>query len=296
MTCDVCGALSGDQVAYCLHSDHHEFTRREVLMCKRCEAAFESPCKFYGHVCCDDRTGGTAAAFWCGYCEASEVCEKHRSTNNGRGGGGSVGGADNELPAVLSDASKGHVRRPRPRPRPHMHQAPPANRQAHADSPVGQPSREVAAGSGKGDVAIVARKTTSNKKQITNEMRTSVRPKGLRTMTTTHHIRRRRSADVSNESTLSGAFMCPDCGNKIIRDPAGLARHNELTGGNHVNIRPLWTYDRLSVRLIDVGLSPTFGEKVAKELDFLYEQDIVRRREKTQSATLDDIKETEDRL
>ena len=292
VTCDVCGALSGDQVAYCLHSDHHEFQRREVLMCKRCEAAFESPCKFYGHACCDDRTGEAAAAFWCGYCEASEVCERHRSANHGRGGGGGGGGggSDKELPAVLNDTSKG-------RPRPHVqHQAPQANRQTHVDAPVGQPSREVAAGSGEGDVAKAAGKPTSNKKQISNKMRTSAKPRRLRTMTTTHHVRRRRSADLASDSTLSGAFMCPDCSNKIIRDPAALARHNELTGGSHINVRPLWTYDRLSVRLVDVGLSANFREKVAKELDFLYEQDIVRRREKAQSATLDDIKDTEDRL
>ena len=118
----------------------------------------------------------------------------------------------------------------------------------------------------------------SPKKQISNKMQTSAKPSGPRTMTTTHHVRRQNSAVVASDSKLSGAFMCPDCSNKIIRDPAGLAVHNQLTGGKHVNVKPLWTYDKLRVRLVDVGLSATFGEKVAEELDFLYERDIVKKR------------------
>ena len=79
---------------------------------------------------------------------------------------------------------------------------------------------------------------------------------------------------------MTSAYICPDCNNKILRDPAALAIHNETTVGDHIRVRPLWTYNKLSVKLVDVGLSTGFKEKVARELDLIYEQDVVKRHDK----------------
>ena len=96
----------------------------------------------------------------------------------------------------------------------------------------------------------------------------------LRTMTTKHLVRQQRSFEAAEDPSLAGAYVCPDCNNKIICDPAALAAHNESTGGDHVRVRPLWTYNKVSVNLVDVGLTKTFREKVARELDLLHEQDL----------------------
>ena len=274
MTCDVCAAVSGDQVAYCLHSDHHAFPQREVLTCKRCAAAFESPCKFYGHACSDDRTG-TPTAFWCAFCEVNQICDGQRAN---------ILRASTELSTALNNPPNGLGRH-----QPQVDQSALTSHR-HPATPVEEPS-EIAAtghevnridgrprsrrGEDKGPSSVLhARKPTSSMK-AKNKKHAAAAQK-LRTMTTTHLVRRRRSADAAadDSSSLSGAYICPDCNNKIIRDPAALAVHNESTGGGHINVRPLWTYNKLNVKLVDVGLTKSFRGKVAKELDLLYEQDM----------------------
>ena len=274
VTCDVCAAICGDQVAYCLHSDHHEFPLREVLTCKGCAAAFRSPCKFYGHACCDDRSG-TPTAFWCVFCEVNQICDGQR---------------ESYLRDVAEHSSVSHNT-------PHQPQVDQSEQSAltrlrHPASPVEEPSEKAATGD---EVNLIDRRSRSRNGEDegpstiphVRKPAASMKPKNkkhaaatqkLRTMTTTHLVRKLRSADdAKKDPSLTGAYICPDCNNKIIRDPAALAVHNELTCGEHINVRPLWTYNKLSVKLVDVGLTKSFREKVAKELDLIYEQDIVRK-------------------
>ena len=289
MTCNVCSALCGDQVAYCLHSDHHEFPLREVLTCKGCAAAFESPCKFYGHACSDDRSG-TPTAFWCVFCEVNLICDGQR-TNYWR----DTTTSERGRPLSFVDTTQllAGLRK-----NPAGHQQPQAGRQP--ESSVEDPSEISATGdeveligqrlrSRRGEdkepsSVLHARKPASNTKP--KKKKHAATTQKVRTMTTTHLVRKRRSADAADDPSLTGAYICPDCNNKIIRDPAALASHNESTGGDHFNVRPLWAYNKLSVKLVDVGLTTSFKEKVAKELDLLYEQDNVRRGKQLKAAVL----------
>ncbi len=68
-TCDVCGEVFANQVAYMLHQDHHNLTpmpgaapKPVSISCKVCQGEFNSPCQFYSHSCL------RKSSAWCLHC------------------------------------------------------------------------------------------------------------------------------------------------------------------------------------------------------------------------------------
>jgi hypothetical protein len=263
-----------------------------MLLCKICQNSFSSPCSFYSHTCNDERTG-KPTVYWCVFCEVSQMCEDIRANVMK---GNMVGPL---APSVAADVAEDHgnentignsptkessgwkiescmsmvpVVQNQPKTRPYQQNDLKAKSEMQAflredtDLIKYKPSLERGK-SRKSGIASSIMKVSDGEEWMTRDKKSKM-------MTTRQVVVARRPEVVKEkkkEVEAPPSYVCSDCTPhyRILPDPTSLTEHHRETGGKHVNIRPMWVYNKMSLKLKDVSRSGVHGAKVEKELDIV---------------------------